>query len=327
MLIAHTYNGLANRLRCAVSSIILAEYLGRECRIIWPCNQELDCPFYDLFQRSGSDLLDLPGELRAGGPYGRNAPKRLPRTVTFWQDWEHPFRVGEPDSSMHPALTLDDADLRKVGEILYIRGCHEFRPAKLAIEDYHAAYARILCEAFRPCEDILSALISLPPRTIGVHVRRGDKYKRLSRRMKKHCSDLQNYLPRLTELLDSDPSRNIFVASDDDRVKDDLRAIWSERVTTYPDVVQERDSVTGVKHALRDLYTLGKSSIILTDGNSTFGPLAARYENRPHENMRKDFPTRGPLRSLFVHAVDLLVDRPSQVLRAGVVRLAGRHRR
>ena len=326
MLIAHTSYGLANRLRFATSAMILAERLNRECRIIWPCNPDLNCGFNDLFQRSQANLLELPPELGAIDPLGREAPKRLPESVTSWQDSDPVFRAGELDDSMHPALTLHEADLRGLGEILYIRGCHEFRPAELAIEDYLIAYARILNEVFQPNEDILSDVISLPPGTIGVHVRRGDKYSWISRRLQKRCSYLQNYLPRLSELLDSAPSRKIFVASDDNKMKDSLRAIWKERVVTYPDVVQSRDSVGGVKHALRDLYTLSRCSVVLTDGDSTFGPLAARYQNRPVENMRRSLAPPSRLRMICVRASEALFDRPSRRLLGHVHTFASRRK-
>ena len=101
MLVAHTFNGLANRMHWAVSSMILAERLNRECRIVWPCTRDLCCPFYDLFQRKGPDLLNIPDELREGACSGRE-PEWLPRFVSYFEDSRHPFRAGEVDSSLHP---------------------------------------------------------------------------------------------------------------------------------------------------------------------------------------------------------------------------------
>jgi len=222
---------------------------------------------------------------------------------------------------MQPVLTLDDADIRHGRETLYIRSCHEFRPAGLAVEDYRTAYARILNCLFRPQMDIISTVAILPQDTIGVHVRHGDKRRRLSNRRSKRGSYLKNYLPKLSRLLDDAPSRKIFAASDDDRLKDHLQTVWRERVITYPNVVQRRDSIRGVRHALRDPYILGKCSIILIDGDSTFGPLAARYENTAIENMRKDFRCPGPLQSLFLRAADSIIERPSRVLQKGLARV------
>ena len=190
-------------------------------------------------------------------------------------------------------------------------------------QEYRTAYMRILEAKFRPRGDILAAVVDPPEGTIGVHIRRGDTYRKLRRRLAGCCSHIPNFRARLTALLDADDSRKIFVASDDERAKNKFRRIWGDRVVAYPDVVQERDSPAGVKHALRDLYTLGRCDMILTDGNSTFGHVAARFQNRPIENMRKDYGTHGPFRRLLIRAADLLVDRPLSHIHEGVRSVAG----
>ena len=81
-----------------------------------------------------------------------------------------------------------------------------------------------------------------------------------------------------------------FVCSDNEAAKAELRARYADRVLTYHATVQTRDSTAGMRDAVRDLYTLAQTRMILTDGDSSFGPVAARYCRRPIRNMRPDFP-------------------------------------
>ena len=114
----------------------------------------------------------------------------------------------------------------------------------------------------------------------------------------------------------------MFVASDDPAMKDAMKGVWREKVLTYRDVVQRRNSVEGMRHALRDLYTLGQCSLILTDGNTTFGPLAARYKGTPIENMRGELRRLGPIEARFARATEMLLDRPLRVVWSKFHRLA-----
>ena len=299
LIVAHTRLGLANRIRTAASCLVLAERLGRDCRVIWPETEDLRCPFAGLFERPDPRLLEIPEDLDFGGLVGVEPPRfRTPR-VTAWRDLSPPFRRHELDHVRQWPMTFDAAALADLREILYVRSCYEFRPSDMPIEEFLPTCARIMQRHFRPVRDILDRVMELPPGTVGVHLRRGDKYRSLRKRWQKHPSFVEHFVPTLDGMIAADPAVTFFVCSDDDEVKAQLRRMYPGRVLGYGDVVQRRDSVAGVRDALRDLYTLGQTRLILHDGDSSFGPIASRYATRPYRNMRSDVGDLGALAPVF----------------------------
>lgn len=299
LVVAHTRLGLANRIRTAASCLVLAERLGREGRVVWPVTDDLGCPFPALFECPDSRLLDIPEDLDFGGLVGTEPPRfRTPR-VTAWRDLSPPFRRHELDHVRQSPLTFDAAALTGLREILYVRSCYEFRPSDMPVEEYLSACARILQRHLRPVRNILDRVMALPPGTVGVHVRRGDKYRSRRQRWQKRCSFVEHFIPTLDGLVAADPAVTFFVCSDDDAAKEELRRRYAGRVLAYADVAQERGSVAGARDALRDLYTLGQTRLVLHDGDSSFGPIASRYATRPSRNMRSDVGGPAALAPVF----------------------------
>jgi hypothetical protein len=116
-------------------------------------------------------------------------------------------------------------------------------------------------------------------------------------------------------LVESEPGVRFFLCSDDDKVKSVMRGRYESRILTYPDVAQTRNTVAGMRDAVRDLYTLARSQLILTDGNSSFGPLAARYFGRPIKNMRPDYRGPGRIQTMQVALSSALIGEARRLWR------------
>ncbi len=56
MLVASCTSGLCNRTHCLLGSKIIADELGRDFKVYWPRNSELDANFQDLFDTSIKDI-------------------------------------------------------------------------------------------------------------------------------------------------------------------------------------------------------------------------------------------------------------------------------
>ena len=291
LLVCHLFNGLANRLRAAVSGLILGRHLGRPVQLIWPIGQGMRCRFDELFAPSGLEFLAIPEDFFSSSRL-RTPREYLPPGTRVLRD-----RLGrltsEPyDHVKQTPFVLTSEQLEGLPESLYIRTCFAYRAESMALDAYDEAFAEILRERFRPCQEILDEMMDLPENTVGVHLRLGDKRANPVLRRRKAGAAVENFHPAMDELIASEPDVRFFVCSDDEDAKAKLRARYEDRVLAYPATLQTRDSTAGMRDALRDLYTLAKTRTILTDGDSSFGPVAARYFRRPIRNMRPHF--RGP---------------------------------
>jgi len=319
VIVCHTYNGLANRLRVAASALILGKQLDRPVQLTWPAGQGMNCPFEELFDPSGIEFLQVPADFFVT-PHLRTPRAYLPPGTLVWHDRLGNLTGERYDRVHQHPLVMTRERLKDLPETIYIRTCFAYRPESLNLGDYQQAFSETLRRRFQPRKDILDQMLNLPGNTVGIHVRLGDKQANPVLRRIKAGSMIENFYPAMDALVASEPDVRFFLCSDDDAAKAQLSARYEGRILMYPAVVQTRSSREGMRDALRDLYTLAQTRLILTDGDSSFGPLAAQYYQRSTRNMRPDFRGPGRLGTAQAALTSLLIaetQRLWQKLRGG----------
>lgn len=261
-------------------------------RLIWPLGQGMHCPFEALFEPSGLGFVEVPEDFFTTARL-RTPRDYLPAGTRVWHDRLGSLTGERYDHVEQTPFILTSERLKDLPETLYIRTCFAYRPESLTLDAYEEAFSETLRAQFRPRKAILDGVIDLPENTVGVHVRLGDKQSNPVLRRRKSGSAVENFHATMDAFVASEPDVCFFVCSDDEGAKAKLRARYQDRILTYSATVQSRDTTAGMRDAVRDLYTLAQTRTILTDGDSSFGPLAARYFRRPVRNMRPDFRGSG----------------------------------
>lgn len=87
----------------------------------------------------------------------------------------------------------------------------------------------------------------------------------------------------MDDALEEDSSTMFYVASDDEKAKNDLRHQYGDKVIMH-DWVLERFSVQGMKDAVAELFCLARTNKMIGSANSTYSMMAASLYNIPIMN-------------------------------------------
>ena len=105
--------------------------------------------------------------------------------------------------------------------------------------------------------------------TIGVHIRRTDN----------KASILQSPTELFVDAIDKEVEQNddtvIFLATDSEAIKDEMRSRYGRRLLTAGDEA-DRNSITGIKGGVVDMYTLARTNRIYGSFQSSFSELASQ---------------------------------------------------
>ena len=279
----------------------------------------MHCPFDVLFEPSGIKFLEISEHFFASARL-RTPRDQLPAGTRVWRDRLGSLTGERYDHVEQTPFILTSERLKDLPETLYIRTCFAYRPESMTPDQYEEAFSETLRERFQPRQKILDGVMELTENTLGVHVRLGDKESNPVLQRRRAGSAVENFHATMDAFVASEPDVRFFVCSDDEGAKANLRARYEDRVLTYPATVQARDTAAGMRDALRDLFTLAGTRMILTDGDSSFGPLAARYFQRPIRNMRPDFQGPGRIGTAQAAIASIVMSEVGGLWR----RLAGR---
>ncbi len=199
---------------------------------------------------------------------------RSPRRHTLWLPYiVAPMRF---DTRIY---TPDFMRLRQAGQLeeTMRKGCH------VVVESCHefGDYYRALSKNFVPQPDILEAVDAyveknFSSRTIGVHIRRTDNTLAIEK------SPLQLFIDAMKREIDTCKDTRFYVATDDYDTKVRLREIFGDRVLTV-DVVCNRDSVAGMKDAVKEMWLLSRTTKIYGCFYSSYSVIASQIGNIPLE--------------------------------------------
>ncbi len=122
---------------------------------------------------------------------------------------------------------------------------------------------------FQPLNDIQGLLPIFDNKTIGVHIRRTDHLVVIAK------TPLEKFFTIMDKELKKDPNVKFFIASDDDRVKDQLVEKYQDRILMESPLKADRSTSNGMKKAMIDLYALANTQKIIGTGLSTFTQMAS----------------------------------------------------
>ena len=114
--------------------------------------------------------------------------------------------------------------------------------------------------------------------TIGLHIRRTDNAESIAK------SPTSLFINKVREEIDQHDDTSIFLATDSTAVKKEFIDAFGARIIT-PQEEACRDSISGIRGGVVDLWTLASTQKIYGSAGSSFSPMAASIGGVPLEIM------------------------------------------
>lgn len=268
-LLINPIGGLANRMRSIASGVSLAEKMNLDYRIVWPVNKDLNCEYEVLFS-------SLPGmcEVESLSPFEELWMYDTPRKKNLYLAgllqtgrWgakitdkaivarylEDPSLLEETVRSVHGTVMI------RSGLIYFPFGDDLYRSLFVPRKDFVVDAERRLGEK---------------KKFIGLHIRRTDNAIAIK------YSPLELFTEAMEKEITADRDVKFYLATDDDGVKEQLTAIYGDRVI-FSDLTAERNTQSGIKEALTEMLTLSMCRKIYGSYWSSFSEAAAMLGEKP----------------------------------------------
>ena len=283
--------GLGNRMRVAAATAAMAERLAMPVACLWMEQWGMRCRFDDLFEPSGlTEINGHPFALRdatrwesmlLARPQRRNL--QLPRVVQRWAFTDVIF------SEQVMPMRMKGFDFERWARGGGRRLMHAYR-------DFYRWNVALLPQLFVPKQSIQTLIDArcegFSAHTIGVHVRRTDSQESID------DSPLDLFLLEIDQQIDLYADTSIYLATDDEPTKVELRKRYGERIITSP-TKADRESREGIVEGLVEMYALSRTNHIFGSAGSTYSEMAAALGSTPFEVVRKD-KTKPYERGLYV---------------------------
>lgn len=267
-LVVFSTAGLNNRIRVLASGLALAEATGRAFAMLWPRSPNCGAPFDMLFQNRWPvvNLPTVPAELRSFH-------------AVLWSDKRLRWFLKNPQQHIivRYYTWLVGAQVKTAFVSL------QQRCASLAAELQPTAMIASRVETFRARH--------FSPAMIGVHLRRGD----FSRGLSRYSQNTSPALKAVDHFLEIKPQAGIFLCTDDGAVDPTTgqptvtegvqatfekrygkRVIWSTPRSLDPQVPE------AVQDAVTDLWLLRATDYFVGTFNSSFSGMAVVGRSIPH---------------------------------------------
>ena len=253
--------GLANRMRAVVSAYNLCRAVGGKMQVVWFRDWALNAPFHDIFRPVDTSLFDLR-EARGLDFLVNDRPRRR----NFWipkafQKVVFDARIYEQFVTPLKQTDFDfEAWLR--GRRCYMSCYQEFGTFD------NALYKKI----FRPVDEVMERVEtfreSFSGYTIGMHIRRTDNAESIEK------SPTSLFIEAGRRELEAHPDLLIFLATDSEEVKRQMRDVFADRIITPSDAAG-RGSTEGIRGGLTDMWTLSLTRRIYGSAGSSFSTMAS----------------------------------------------------
>ncbi|MCM1160330.1 MAG: hypothetical protein NC412_03810 [Roseburia sp.] len=252
MIIIQPIGGLCNRMRAINSAYMLAKERDDSLTVIWFNNPELNCPFHELFLPNANfKVVDI---------YSKWNLKKL------WYQLCFSFVSNEAIKAHKGDGLLDEAYRKGLPKNIYIATEEHFYPC----HEY---------DLFIPTK-VLQAQInklthSFGSHPVGVHIRRTDNKPAIDK------SSTNAFVQAMKKELEAFPDTMFYLATDDLSEEEQLREIFPERIISNENRDLSRNSVSGIKDALVDLWCLSNTAMIIGSYFSSFTDIAADLKGIP----------------------------------------------
>jgi hypothetical protein len=137
-------------------------------------------------------------------------------------------------------------------------------------------------QLFHPVKEVMDVVDSyrnqFNSHTIGLHIRRTDNAESIAK------SPTSLFINKVREEIDQHDDTKVFLATDSTEVKKEFIAAFGARIIT-PQEEACRDSISGIRGGVVDLWTLASTQKIYGSAGSSFSPMAASIGGVPLEIM------------------------------------------
>lgn len=253
--------GLANRMRAVASAYEMCRRTGVELRVVWIKDWALNAPFSEIFLPANSlhvcdaTPLDI---LLYDRPRRRNLWfPRIFQNILFSQ------RIDEREVTPLKCKGFD-----------FDRWVTQERKSWMSCyQDFGEFDNAIYRTLFRPTDGIETAMKLFTDRfsehTVGFHIRRTDNKESTDK------SPTSLFIAAGEKEITLNPSTKIFLATDDEGVKEELSGVFGDRIITA-DKQADRSGTDGICGGLTDMYTLSHTDTIYGSAGSSFSVMAAK---------------------------------------------------
>mmetsp|Transcript_28064 Transcript_28064/g.87397 ORF Transcript_28064/g.87397 Transcript_28064/m.87397 type:complete len:692 (+) Transcript_28064:330-2405(+) len=299
-------NGLCNRLCAIVAAWMLAKDLGRKLVVDWQCVKCCNCP-WDRLMRVPEELTALTEELAERQPCFQVARDLLD---FFHAGADTSYKPPERVRSLQMSSARNIKKLEcgsYCGSASYVDvDCKEWQALRrfqgvpfnqlplvlqlpcisvLAFDDFYPpsgefrsaqAERSALLNCLRPTPGVLERVLELPPRTVGVHIRRTDHWEACT------FSPEDLFIERMDELSSAAEGKQaFFLATDSPELEEQLRRRYGDRLSVLPKRTLDRATPEGIEDAFADLLTLAQCSELVGSFESTFSRTASLFQCAP----------------------------------------------
>lgn len=265
--------GLANRMRAVASAYTLMRQVEGELRILWFRDWALNAPFGKLFEplseegvsvreASFADLLVYDRPRRRNFHIPAFPQKLLFRSCVYEQE-VGPYCYRE-------AYWKEWASRGNV----YMASYDQF------MEYDNSVVQSIFCPVASVREEVERRCGCFTDYTVGLHIRRTDNAVSIRQ------SPLELFYACLDTELEAHADLCIYLATDSEEVKTDLRSRYGKRLLVA-EAAADRGSVRGIQDAVADMFTLSRTASIYGSSGSSFSELAAQLGDVPLQVVSK----------------------------------------
>ena len=235
-------------MRVVDSGLALASELRIKLRVVWTRTPDLGARHVALFEpHPGVAVVER----------GWTANRLLRRVALYTGRYSRDVRQGELERLVRSGQLY--ALAREPSTLLVT--CSRFRPLRGRLECFVP-----VASLRREVERVASAF---GPRTVGVHVRRGDHA------LSREESPTAAFGTRMAAELARDPATTFFLCTDSPSDEAALGARFPGRVHARPKCLDRGDEA-GARDAVIDLYALARTARILGSHESSFSETAAQ---------------------------------------------------
>lgn len=255
--------GLANRMLSIASAYELCRRIDSSLEVVWFKGWGMQAKFSDLFQQVDDKIMNIRDACATDWLYQR------PRKRNLWLSAVAQRLLFQRRMYSDEILRRRDCfDFERWadGKRCYMDNCYSFLDVN---EVFYYDF-------FKPLGTIKERLeknrLSLSHTSIGMHIRRTDNSVAIAK------SPLSLFVQKGKEDIKANDSLVIYLATDSDDVKKEMRNVFGERIITS-EKTATRSSVEGIQDGIVDMWSLSFCGKIYGSAGSTFSNMAAYLSN------------------------------------------------
>jgi hypothetical protein len=269
MIYIEPVGGLANRIRVIANGIWLKNKLDTSLFIVWNENNELNCPYEQLFEQIEDFVI-----IKKKGKYNY-----LTRSNQTTSQGKLKAKIKNSLIGFDHYITDEDAphvnlfETARTHKCIYIKTCQRFSES---LDEF---------KLFKPIPLIRRKIDSLfeniNSNIIGVQIRGTDH------ELSRINSPAELFIKRMQELIAENKDILFFLATDEPSIENNLKEVFGNRIITNTKELSRR-TINGIQDAVVDLFALSNTQRILGSYWSSFSEVAAWIGDKKLEVIKKN---------------------------------------